>query len=168
MKVIFCDVDGVLNNDVTKARSPSGFLGVSDILIRNLKKIVAETGAVIVLSSDWRLIRDDPRHGKDYRYLARKLRYVANLKISDHTADISWRFRGLEIRTYLDEHPQVTEYVVLDDLPFRDFQENGLLKNLVLTDSGEGLADADVERAVRILNGEEVQPCDRFFRMTEE
>ena len=160
MKVIFCDVDGVLNNKKTQARSPSGYTGVSDGLIRNLQKITAETGAVIVLSSDWRLVKDDPSHGKDYRYLDRKLRFVGKMKIYDHTPDISWRERGHEIRRYLDEHPQVTDYVVLDDLPFRDFKDSGLLGNLVLTDHAEGLTDADVERAVKILRGEKVEPCD--------
>ena len=164
MKVIFCDVDGVLNNAGTKARSPNGYTGVSDELIRRLKKIVAETGAAIVLSSDWRLTRDDPVHGRDYRYLVRRLRFVGQLKIADHTVDISWRFRGLEIRTYLKEHPQITEYAVLDDLPFRDFYSCGLLGNLVLTDPKKGLTDADVERAVKILKGERVEPCDsRLF-----
>ena len=83
MKVIFCDVDGVLNNAVTKARSPSGYVGVSDQLILKLKAIVSKTGAAIVLSSDWRLVKDDPVHGKDYRYLARKLLFAGKMKISD-------------------------------------------------------------------------------------
>lgn len=164
MKVIFCDVDGVLNNAVTKARSPSGYTGVSDKLILKLKLIVDETGAIIVLSSDWRLAKDDPVHGKDYRYLVRKLLFVGKLKISDHTKDIAWKDRGLEIKTYLDEHPKVSEFVVLDDLPFRDFWTNGLLGNLVLTDPKKGLTDADVNRAIKILHGERVKQCDsRLF-----
>lgn len=160
MKVIFCDVDGVLNNAVTKARSPSGYVGVSDQLILKLKAIVSRTGAAIVLSSDWRLVKDDPVHGKDYRYLARKLLFAGKMKISDHTKDIAWKYRGLEIRTYLDEHPEVSAFVVLDDLPFRDFKTSGLLGNLVLTDPKTGLTDADVDRAVRILRGERVEQCD--------
>ena len=154
MKVVFCDVDGVLNNARTKDRSPSGYTGVSNELIRRLKNIVVKTGAVIVLSSDWRLIRDDPVHGKDYRYLVRKLKFAGYLKISDHTADISWQDRGLEIRRYLEEHPQITDFVILDDIPFGDFKKNGLLSNLVLTDRTKGLTDDDVERAIRILQGE--------------
>lgn len=101
MKIIFCDVDGVLNNARTTGRSPGGYKGVSDELIRKLKRIVEKTDARIVLSSDWRLVKDDPVHGKDYRYLTRKLLFVAGLKISDHTEDISWSRRGKEIRKYL-------------------------------------------------------------------
>jgi hypothetical protein len=157
MKVIFCDVDGVLNNAWTDARSPGGYTGVSEELIRNLKKIVDETGARIVLSSDWRLIKDDPRQGKDYRYLARKLLFVGHLKIADHTDDISWSRRGEEIRKYLDDHPEITEYVILDDNFFSDF---GKHKNhFVHTDKNEGLTGRDVEKAIRILNGKERLPA---------
>ena len=98
MKVIFLDVDGVLNNADTKDRSPSGYKGVSGEMIRNLREIVRKTGAQIILSSDWRLIRDDKVHGKDYRYLVRKLRFIGGLKLSGHTDDISWRYRGTDKR----------------------------------------------------------------------
>ena len=167
MKVIFCDVDGVLNNSGTDTRSPSGYAGVSNVLIRKLKTIVSETGAGIVLSSDWRLVKDDPEHGKDYRYLVRRLRFAGGLRILDHTPDISWKDRGQEIRQYLKQHPNVTEYVILDDLPFRDFLINDLLSNLVLTDPRKGLTDEDVERAIQILRGMHVEPCDSKFFLAD-
>ena len=153
MKVIFCDVDGVLNNARTGERSPGGYVGVSDELIRRLRKIVRETGARIVLSSDWRLIREDPVRSRDFIYLVRRLRFVGQLVITDFTDDISWNVRGREIRKYLNDHPEITGYVVLDDLPFRDFGSCGLLDHLVLTDHRKGLAEEDVRRAVQILNG---------------
>ncbi len=158
MKVIFLDVDGVLNNRFTTARSPGGYVGVSEKLIRNVKKIADATGAKIVLSSDWRLLRDEPVRGKDYRYLARKLLFAGHLKISGYTDDITWSKRGREIRKYVDDHPEITEYVVLDDNPFRDFGKYGLPEHLVLTDSNLGLTDEDVCRAIRILQGEKVEP----------
>ena len=68
-KIIALDIDGVLNCDTTKARSPSGYIGVSDKLIKRLKKIVDDTGAKIVLSSDWRIDREE---SKDFRYLRQK------------------------------------------------------------------------------------------------
>ena len=154
MKAVFLDVDGVLNNAETIDRSPGGYTGVAANLIRNLRKIVHETGAVIVLSSDWRLVREDPVRGKDYRYLIRRLRFIGCLRIAGHTDDISWNRRGTEIRKYLDDHPEITEYVVLDDLPFRDFSACGLQRNLVLTDPGKGLTDSDVQHAIRILQGD--------------
>ena len=89
MKVIFCDVDGVLNNESTSELTPNGYRGVSDKLIRNLRKIVDETGAKIVLSSDWRLLKDTPVNGKDYDYLVESLDKVSGLTFFDHTADFS-------------------------------------------------------------------------------
>lgn len=159
MKVIFLDVDGVLNNRYTAARSPGGYRGVSDELIRNVRKIVEETGARIVLSSDWRLIREDPERGKDYKYLARKLLFTGRIRIFGHTDDISWSKRGQEIRTYLDHHPQITEYVVLDDNPFRDFGPCGLKDHLILTDPNKGLTQKDVQRAICILKRESSGAC---------
>ena len=151
MKVIFLDVDGVLNNAWTAERSPGGYTGVSDELIRNLKKIVSATGAKIVLSSDWRLVRHHLIRSRDYRYLAGKLQTIGNLKISGHTDDISWNRRGAEISKYLEDHPEITEFVILDDIPFSDFFTGKLSDHLVLTDSGEGLTDADAAEAVQIL-----------------
>ena len=160
MKVIFCDVDGVLNTPYTKGRTPDGYRGVTNDLVRNLRKIVSATGAVIVLSSDWRLIRDDPKHRKSYYYLLRKLKFAGGLSIADHTEDIRWDRRGHEIRLFLEEHPEVTDFVILDDIPFGDFGVCGLLSNLVLTNPNKGLTSKDVDRAVRILQGEYVKPCE--------
>ena len=159
MKVVFCDVDGVLNCESTKDASPNGYTGVSNRLVRNLKKIIDVTGADLVLSSDWRLVKDNLYNGKDYEYLVKKLRMIGGLEIKDHTIDISWNKRGLEIRTYLHDHPEVEEFVILDDLPFSDFGRNKLLENLVLTNSKYGLTAEDVKRAIRILQGEKVLPC---------
>ena len=160
MKAIFCDVDGVLNNRFTRSRSPNGYTGVSNDLIGNLRKIVVATGAKIILSSDWRLVRDIPVRKRDFRYLVNKLRIVASLDIADYTDDIDWNCRGREIRKYLTDHPDISDYVVLDDLPFKDFEAQGILPHLVLTDPHFGLTMEDVERAVKILQGEEVEPYD--------
>ena len=154
MKVIFCDVDGVLNNAGTTERSPGGCVGVSGELIGNLRKIVAATGARIILSSDWRLVRNHPERKKDYRYLVIRLRITASLTIDGHTDDIRWNRRGHEIRKYLKDHPEIKEYVILDDLPFRDFAVQNLLPHLVLTDPEYGLTDEDARKAIRILSGE--------------
>ena len=62
-KIIFLDVDGVLNNENTNARSPGGYVGVMDSKVKLLSKLVKETNADVVISSDWRLIKD-----ADYQY----------------------------------------------------------------------------------------------------
>ena len=153
VKVIFSDVDGVLNHKGSPERTPNGYTGVSDELIGNLAAIAAATGAEIILSSDWRLIREHPVKWMEYQYLTERLEAAGGLEIAGYTDDIEWSRRGEEIRKYLDDHPEVTDYVVLDDLPFSDFAEYGLLPHLILTDRNLGLTSEDVEAAIRILNG---------------
>lgn len=145
-KYIFLDVDGVLNCDSTKALSPNGYVGISDKLVKRLKKILDSTNAKIVLSSDWRLSNDD-----DYKYLAQKLKYKANAEIYSKTPDVSWLRRGYEIRKWLFER-NVDNYVILDDIKFYDFN-GSLAEHFVLTDPAVGLTDANVEAAIKILNG---------------
>ena len=54
MKVIFLDVDGVLNAAYTRERAPSGTIGLNPQMVRQLKRIVDATGAVAVLVSSWK------------------------------------------------------------------------------------------------------------------
>ena len=54
MKVIFLDIDGVLNCGTTTELTKTGDRFVENKFIERLKKIVDETGAKVVLSSDWR------------------------------------------------------------------------------------------------------------------
>jgi histidinol phosphatase-like enzyme len=54
MKVIFLDIDGVLNCDHTA--NPRKFPYVVDKkLLARFKKLLSRTGAKVVLSSSWRL-----------------------------------------------------------------------------------------------------------------
>jgi len=148
MKILFTDVDGVLNDEATTAKSPCGYTGIMDSKVKLLKKIIDVTGAKIVLSSDWRLCdEDDP----DYKYLLNKLRYKGGIGIYDKTPDLSWQRRGLEIETWLKCHPEVEAWVVLDDIDFSDFNE--ITDHVVLTDGYYGLQEADVEKAIEILKG---------------
>ena len=55
MKVIFLDVDGVLNSVRTKEQTPSGCTGIESKLVKNLAKIVNETKAILILTSDWKI-----------------------------------------------------------------------------------------------------------------
>lgn len=150
VKIVFVDVDGVINNDTTKARSPGGYIGVSDKLIKRLKKIVDDTGAKIVLSSDWRIDREE---SKDFRYLRQKLYYKGNLTIFDYTPDIHWEKRGQEIRTWLAKHP-VDNFIVLDDIDFPDFNFEDFMDHVIITNEKTGLTDENVKQAIAILNGD--------------
>lgn len=52
IKVIFLDVDGVLNSDRTVRKTQSGYTFVDNRQMKNLKHIINMTGAKVVLSSD--------------------------------------------------------------------------------------------------------------------
>lgn len=52
-KVIFLDVDGVLNCHSTKDKC-DGYIGIDDKKVSLLKEIVDTTGAIIILVSSWK------------------------------------------------------------------------------------------------------------------
>ena len=84
----------------------------------------------------------------------KRLQSVAGLVISDHTVDISWSSRGDEIRKYLEDHPEITGYVILDDIPFTSFDACNLGDHLILTSERRGLTQKDADEAIRKLNGD--------------
>jgi len=150
MKVIFLDIDGVINYDDTNATAPSGAMGVSNSRIELLKQIVDVTGAKVVLASTWRY---DRPCGRDYQYLVRKLKNNG-IVVFSHTPDISSPRRGMEISAWLGRHPDVDGWVVIDDVRFSDFDRGEFAGHLVITDTKYGLTQSDVDKAIAILNGD--------------
>lgn len=69
-----------------------------------LHGLINKTGAEIILSSTWRL---SPKH-------IEVLEKFTGLKIKDKTPRLN-TIRGEEIKQYLDEHEEITSYVILDD-----------------------------------------------------
>lgn len=148
-KIVFLDVDGVLNSVDTTAHAPDGSLGVSSGKVDLLKKIITEAKADIVLSSSWRnILESDP----SYKYLIRQLEYKG-LYILDKTPNVGCH-RGKEIRQWLDAHEEIEQFVILDDEFIQEFEECGLSEHLVHTELIDGLTKEDVTKAIQILNGE--------------
>ena len=58
--------------------------------------------------------------------------------------------RGKEIKKWLDEHPKVGRYVILDDDSFDILPEQKPF--LIQTDWAAGIEDEDVEKAIDILS----------------
>ena len=108
MKIIFLDIDGVLNCKDTvqrQTRYPS-IIGIDPYKAILLDRIVLATGAKIVISSSW-------RHWPDSMTEIR--RAVDPEHIIDVTPSLqSTRVRGFEIKKWLTEH-SVTKYAILDD-----------------------------------------------------
>lgn len=109
-KIIFLDIDGVMNNcgQDSAARTPAdpelGIIGVDPKFVAILNRIVEATGATIILSSTW-------RQGKKSRaYLLKK-----GIKFAGITPRLPGEPRGKEIAAFLAEHPKNRRYAILDD-----------------------------------------------------
>ena len=140
MKVIFLDVDGVLNS----AQDGYSIRLKTDSHLKLLQYIVKETGAKIVLSSSWR-IGFTPA---SKNLLVRFKEY--GLELMDCTPELSGTCRGDEIRKWLNDTDYTVEnFVILDDeANMAEFAET----NLVQTDTNAGLQKADAVRCIRWLN----------------
>ena len=158
MKIIFLDIDGVLNEEKSRSRC-LGYRGIDDKKVENLAKIVKATGAKIVLIStwkdDWRKT-DKTHQGMMANYLDKKLK-KQGLTILDKTESVDKASgfhlsRGEGILEYLSTHT-VEKYVILDDYQF-DYDGCGLTENYVKTDEQKGgLTDELSQKAIEILNG---------------
>lgn len=145
--VIFLDVDGVLNTTTTVQKTPDGYTGIDDARVEVLAKTIEKIGgADLVLSSDWKEMKptDD-----DYVYLVSKLA-LCGLSIEGQTQDQMYK-RGEGILKYLEAHPEIEEYVVLDDCRF-DFQKDRKLwERLLLTNGIENAQFASETPAVEAI-----------------
>lgn len=164
-KIIFLDIDGVL---ATPDFVKDGMWALNPEKQKLLGRILAETGAEIVLSSSWRMnnLENTKKHMefegflfcdklvgitiRAYHYLERGTRIHLSIP------------RGVEIKQWIDTniHSDNGEnwerkkrgidytYVIIDD------ESDMLLEhkdNFVHTNSKTGLTEEDVEKAIKIL-----------------
>lgn len=150
MKIIFLDIDGVLNSaEYDRQRSENdGNIDITRLPL--LKELIDETKAVIVLSSSWRKLWERGvcqfEEGKEIN----RIFNLYGLKIYDKTPVLG--SRKAEITQWIKNHPETKEYVILDDMLF-GWEE--LAPFLVRTDGmvGRGLERSHIEKAKEILNG---------------
>ena len=103
MKVIFLDIDGVLNCSTTK--NPRKFPYVVDKkLLTRFLKLVDHTRAKVVLTSSWRF---DPVG----LYAAKHW----SIPFMDVCPDLPNSPRRNEVLRWLRHHPKVTRYAIIDD-----------------------------------------------------
>ena len=173
MKIIFLDIDGVLNTSQSKSRCGM-WLGIDNFRVRYLKNIIEASGALIVLTSTWGMKYKVGAYIQDNqvgKYLNNKLRRHG-LKIYDKIDDfIPWNHRGLAIQKWLNAHPDVTDYVILDDEIFKDYFEYNLMPHLIKTcaDCGKysGLTEDLVMAATAILNNGATGPFIDYHIWTD-
>lgn len=135
MKVIFLDIDGVLNSKQDRFSWDIE----TDIHFIRLKRIVDKTRAQIVLSSSWRM-------GNSGRDIVHKRLQQFGMDFIDVTPIFSGQHRGREIADWLSRH-EVESFVILDD----EGDMDELVDHLVKTDMNVGLQDNDVDKAISLL-----------------
>ena len=169
MKLIFLDIDGVLNTSETFRKryyeyKKTGILGleIDEFRLNYLKKIVEKTNAKIVLSSTWRnyFIKKNNNIIPVY-YKSKQLVDVFNkynLDIYDITPHDKNRYRENEILKYLENRVDVESFIVIDDecADLKSFVNNELIliKNdcTSFCEEENGLLEAHIFDALNRLN----------------
>lgn len=134
--VVFLDVDGVLNTKRTCVNAPSGsYVGVDKARVSLLANSMKETGAAgVILTSTWKNLRADH---EDYIYLMENLGKYG-IKVLGKTTEerVSQREEG--ILQYLEVHPEIEEFVILDDQHF-GFKDYTKLWESFIDTQGKGI-----------------------------
>ena len=146
MKVIFLDIDGVLNSNDYFDRRNQGLINdeydIDQNLIAKINELINKTGAEIVVSSCWRNV------GKEK--VNQKLRESGLCKdIIGITPKLYTR--GEEIEAYLSQHADIKQYVVIDD-DVCYIQTHISDSKIANTDWRYGLTNKVKQRALSILN----------------
>lgn len=180
-KVVFLDVDGVL-----RPLTAGGFRAmmvdgewalraetadfISGALLA-LRYVIEQTGATIVLSSEWR--RDQPmREGVNNILAEYEMRPAATWTPTDLQRDMGTESpfkafaerRAREISQWVGANPQVKQWVVIDDINMASVDEERkpgtllMAPRIVQTHRKIGLTLEQAKAAVQILRGEKLPP----------
>lgn len=164
MRVIFLDVDGVLNsrvyNDMCK-KGKTSELYINESMARRLSKLYSKfNDTILVLSSDWK------EESYNYNLLEQKLGEYG-IEIFGKTPTVnSNRSRPREIKKWLETHKSldINYWVSLDDdYDYNDYDwvEYGFSNHLCKTESGKlgdriddtGFTNLKYHVALEILEG---------------
>ena len=175
MKVIFLDVDGVLNVMSDSYRTfmkPEGH-HIEYHLVDRLNYIMAKTDAKIVISSSWKSSMDDLEFQlkqEGFRYWDKVIGRTPFSGEMDTRGEQSG-YRGLQIQYWLKHNAEkIKRYVVLEDeisdvcgekcsaIPF---------KNVISVDMNEGLSHYDTMEAIMFLNTgkrRDIHKKEKYFK----
>ena len=193
MKVIFLDHDGVIclstewggrfkkqnkwggrKLSMTTLEMPVEyrFDNFNKKAIKILNEILEETGAEIVVSSDWKRWANVEEMGEYYEskgIIKKPIALTPNLGQCTWYDNWVWSrewdlemSRVIEIKQYLHDHPEITHWVSIDDLDMGktgikwgvEFEHDWALDNFVLTPRGnEGIKQSGIkEKVIKFLN----------------
>ena len=190
MKIIFLDHDGVIclssewGGRFNKQKKWGGrklsmtnleipieyrFDNFNEKAIKVLNEILEETGAEIVVSSDWKHWANVHEMGEYYEsqgIINKPIDFTPNLgECANYDKDTfpwsrQWdleQTRSIEIKQYLQNHPEITHWVAIDDLNMgktgkvngMEFEHEWGLDNFVLTPNGnEGIKQSGIKEKI--------------------
>lgn len=151
MKVLFLDIDGVVNKkDNYNPKFKDNLYPIDAYCAFLVGRIQLQTGCEVVLSSSWR------HHAEGVKNVSERV-----VKLLDKTGQVEWdgkkrnargrywprELRGDEVKAWLDAHPEVTKYAILDD--DSDFYDDQPLFQTTFLD---GLTDEIAQAVIEHLN----------------
>jgi len=155
IKVLFLDIDGVLNNEescnspeaLKRAKDDVGFMMTERCFhpdcVANIREILDRTGAVMVMSSAWKSFFSESNVALIRAGLPPCIDKAGWTKGATN--------RGECIDAWLKKHEQwmeIESFVIIDDS--RDMLENQMA-NFVNTKSKIGITKEEAEKAIEIL-----------------
>lgn len=151
LRVVFLDIDGVICTRRSAGWGPDGrplgfstrrrpVRAIGQAPMQHLNALCAETGALVVVSSTWRLSRDVPEIFSRHAFTGQFH--------PDWRTDADGPVRSEEIARWLQRHV-VSSFVVIDD---KSVELQPFADRLILTNNYQGLVRADVDRSVSLLS----------------
>lgn len=139
-KILFLDIDGVLNN-VKDNR------GMNPELIKKLRRIIDNTNCDIVITSDWRRYGIGPDSPIQKQFIINGGDDIINYIIDKTSDDNSGR--GYQINKWILDNKFTGSFAILDDI---DWDMGNMNDHLIHIDGRYGLSDSDVDKAIKLLN----------------
>lgn len=135
MKVIFLDIDGVLNTNSDR--------NISDEKLKLLSELITKTKSEVVLSSSWRNWWNHPKMNTEDSFITQwKLQFQKNNIFINKNLEPEMP-KNIAIKKFLDVY-KPEKYIVLDDQPV-------FKTNLIQTDANNGLTKKDCIKAEKYL-----------------
>jgi len=165
-KLIFMDVDGVLNDHerVPFSEMPANYTSITQRCVANFNRIILACEAVVVLSSSWRyLILNEHMsiHGFQTLLTSHGVRghLISHTRADAKLDNDDYEPRWMQIRDWLKEplnhkgqKVSIDRYCIIDDDPDAFGGRPG-----VQTNGAVGLTEKDADEAIAILNRKDVQ-----------
>ena len=156
MKVIFLDNDGVICLESewgSRFKKGTDFDRLNTKAVKVLNDIIEQTGAEIVISSDWKLhanLEALNKHYADHGVMKAAIAVTPRYEVKKMSESYDLESNRIkEIQMYLKDHPEVTEWVAVDDLEMFDLGEDHFVH---CSHSRQGIKECGIkEKILRIL-----------------